>query len=287
MYYLENEHLKVSAKPEGAELTSVYDKKHEREMLWTGDPAVWKRHSPVLFPFVGRCRDYTYRYKGKPYPMTQHGFCQDALFEVERAGKEEITFLLTDNEERYRVYPFHFTFRVIYRLEEAVLRTIYMVQNEDTDEAMYFSIGGHPGFLYDGDVEEQEIVFSQKEDMDRVTLGETMYFSRDLDKNFVTDGSPIAIDAHTYDHDALVFHNFISDAVCVRNKRTGRGVKVGLGKFPYVGFWSMPGVPYTCVEPWFGLADYEDFEGELPEKDGILKLDPLAVFQASFTISAL
>ena len=65
------------------------------------------------------------------------------------------------------------------------------------------------------------------------------------------------------------------------------GVKVNLKGFPYVGFWSMPGACYTCVEPWYGLADYEDFNGELPEKDGIEKIEGGESFKALFTIEAL
>ena len=50
---LENEKLLVEITPAGAELTRICDKKNGQEMLWEGDPAVWGRHSPILFPFCG------------------------------------------------------------------------------------------------------------------------------------------------------------------------------------------------------------------------------------------
>ena len=258
MIQLENDFYRVTLKPEGAELTTLYDKKHEREMLWYGDPAVWKRHSPVLFPVVGRCKNYEMRYQGKTYHMPQHGFCQDAVFNIESSS-------LTDEK----------------------IEVSYLIKNEDPENPMYFSLGGHPGFLYDGPVNKQVIEFSEKENLDRVLLGPTFQFSRTVEKDYVKDGAPIHLDEHIYDHDALVFHGFKSEEVKVWNPESGRGVKVNLKGFPYVGFWSMPGACYTCVEPWYGLADYEDFNGELPEKDGIEKIEGGESFKALFTIEAL
>ena len=59
--------------------------------------------------------------------------------------------------------------------------------------------------------------------------------------------------------------------------------------FPYVGIWAAnkPGCPYACIEPWYGLADYEDFHGELPEKDGIETLPPSSAFRCAFRVQVL
>ena len=287
MIQLENDFYRVTLKPEGAELTTLYDKKHEREMLWYGDPAVWKRHSPVLFPVVGRCKNYEMRYQGKTYPMPQHGFCQDAVFNIESSSETHVTFSLAASDETRAMYPFEFTFFVSYRLTDEKIEVSYLIKNEDPENPMYFSLGGHPGFLYDGPVNKQVIEFSEKENLDRVLLGPTFQFSRTVEKDYVKDGAPIHLDEHIYDHDALVFHGFKSEEVKVWNPESGRGVKVNLKGFPYVGFWSMPGACYTCVEPWYGLADYEDFNGELPEKDGIEKIEGGESFKALFTIEAL
>ena len=51
---LENERFCVEIAELGAELTRIYDKKTETDILWEGDPAYWKRHSPVLFANVGK-----------------------------------------------------------------------------------------------------------------------------------------------------------------------------------------------------------------------------------------
>ena len=51
---LENERFCVEIAELGAELTRIYDRKTETDILWEGDPVYWKRHSPVLFPNVGK-----------------------------------------------------------------------------------------------------------------------------------------------------------------------------------------------------------------------------------------
>ena len=54
MRTLENAYLVVEVSDAGAELSRVYDKKKEREVLGNAYPKYWGRHSPILFPFVGK-----------------------------------------------------------------------------------------------------------------------------------------------------------------------------------------------------------------------------------------
>ncbi|RWX59596.1 aldose 1-epimerase family protein, partial [Mesorhizobium sp. M4B.F.Ca.ET.089.01.1.1] len=63
---------------QGAELVSLRDSEGT-ELLWQAGPA-WKRHSPVLFPIVGRLKGDQLRHRGRSYPMTQHGFARDRRF---------------------------------------------------------------------------------------------------------------------------------------------------------------------------------------------------------------
>ena len=70
---LENGDLLVEINRFGAELARIYDKTHQREVLWEGKPEIWGRHAPILFPFVGKCYEDRYYYEGKAYPMTSHG----------------------------------------------------------------------------------------------------------------------------------------------------------------------------------------------------------------------
>ena len=51
-YTIENEKLSVTIDVHGAELSSIYDKENDRELIWQADAAFWNRHAPVLFPNV-------------------------------------------------------------------------------------------------------------------------------------------------------------------------------------------------------------------------------------------
>ena len=68
LHTIENDYLKVSVDDHGAELCSIFDKIHNREVIWQADPAYWKRHAPVLFPNVGRHFEDHYRIDGTEYP---------------------------------------------------------------------------------------------------------------------------------------------------------------------------------------------------------------------------
>ena len=62
-----------------------------------------------------------------------------------------------------------------------------------------------------------------------------------------------------------------------------RGLKFSFEGFPYMGIWTKPG-PFICIEPWYGIADFEDSEGKLETKEGICKLDAGQAFDASYAM---
>ena len=89
-HMLENEKLKVKVSDRGAELISVTEKHSGRERLWQADPAIWNRHAPILFPFVGKVNDGKYRIDGREYEMkTQHGFARDHGFHLHRRNENK------------------------------------------------------------------------------------------------------------------------------------------------------------------------------------------------------
>ena len=77
---LTNNILSVEVAEHGAELISL--KKDDREYMWSGDPAFWNRHAPILFPAVGKPFENTIRVDSKTYPMKQHGFARDSEYET-------------------------------------------------------------------------------------------------------------------------------------------------------------------------------------------------------------
>ena len=59
---IKNDVLNVCITTLGAQIKSV---KSDKEYMWEGNPDIWGKHAPVLFPVCGRLKDGKYTYKGK------------------------------------------------------------------------------------------------------------------------------------------------------------------------------------------------------------------------------
>ena len=145
VFTLENEELLIMVERHGSQLSRIYDKKADREILWSADPAVWNRHSPILFPFIAKSVNGKYRYEGKEYNISSHGFARDMDFEPVLCDMDECTYVLKDTPETMEKYPFHFELEITHRLKGRTIETSWKVTNLNGKE-MLFMIGGHPAF---------------------------------------------------------------------------------------------------------------------------------------------
>ena len=55
-----SEKLRAAIDPMGAQLFSFSDT-NGNDLLWNGDPAVWKGRAPILFPIIGELANGQYR----------------------------------------------------------------------------------------------------------------------------------------------------------------------------------------------------------------------------------
>ncbi|EUJ32390.1 aldose epimerase family protein [Listeria cornellensis FSL F6-0969] len=145
----------------------------KKEFLWHADGAFWARHSPVLFPTVGRLVEDTYLVDGKPFHLGQHGFARDRVFHVTEQEGQSITLRLESDLDSLAIYPFQFALEITYQIEGATIHVGYHVINLD-DKTMYFSIGAHPAFnvpFVQGEVfEDYYLEFGAEEQLDSLTL---------------------------------------------------------------------------------------------------------------------
>ena len=100
---LENDALAVRISSKGAELQSVVCEGIER--MWSGDPAVWGRRAPLLFPLIGRLRDGWYANGGERVDAPMHGFCRDRAFAAEQVSGTHARFETVSDEGRGRSFP--------------------------------------------------------------------------------------------------------------------------------------------------------------------------------------
>jgi len=270
-YILENESIKVEFESFGAEIKSLVKKATGQEYMWGADPAYWGKTAPFLFPFIGKLVQEEYTYEGKVYPADKHGFGQRVDYEVVVQEADRIVFRTTDSAETYAKYPFRFVLDIEYVLGEDSVQENWYVKNTG-DNAMYFSIGGHAAFacplsgagrigqkvkLYGA--EHKTLIFSLR-------INEKGLLTDELLTLDVEDGM-ITIDAHTFEADALVFdgEGVTAAGLCDENGREYVRVECDA---PVWGVWSVPNnnANYVCLEPWYGICDYEGFEGEISER---------------------
>jgi len=289
IYQLKNSKLSISVDSQGAELKSMKDMATGTEYMWDADPAYWKRTAPVLFPLVGSLNKGRYRYNGREYAMSQHGFARDMEFALVRQTKEELLFGLEGTEETYAKYPFRFRLEIGYRLNgnERTVTVSWKVINTD-DKEMYFSIGGHPAFLcplHAGETQTDcKILFDAKESLTSSVIGGGGTLSSGQKEYPLQDGY-LNITEDLFDNDALIIENHQAHQVSLCGADGKPYLTVSFDA-PLFGVWSpvKKNAPFICIEPWYGRCDREDFEGDLSEREWGNQLAASEEFCAEYTI---
>ncbi|EAE2812198.1 aldose 1-epimerase family protein [Listeria monocytogenes] len=288
MIKLENEVLLVEMKTAGAELTRIFHKDTGLEYLWNADSKFWGRHSPVLFPTVGRLVEDTYLVDGKPYHLGQHGFARDRDFQVVEQTEKSVRFELDADEDSLAVYPYKFKLSIIYTIEKNTVAVSYEVENTD-NKRIYFSIGTHPAFnlpLTDGTTfEDYYLDFGTEENLETLCL-EGPYRSGEIKKVVDEAARYLPLNYDLFKNDALIFEALKQKEMTIKSDKTPHFVKVSFPEFPFVGVWTAKaGTPFLCIEPWYGIADGAGESVELRDKAGIEHLEPEAVFASEYEIT--
>ena len=286
-YRLDNGVLEINVASKGAELISIKDETG-KEYLWQGDEKYWGRQSPILFPFVGRLKNQEYTYEGKKYPMMQHGFARDMEFSVIEEKADEIWFEIKDDGETYKLYPFHFSLKIGYRLVENRIEVLWKVENIDT-KTMYFNIGAHPGFFCPIDGEKDKVGYA----LEFNSKGNPKYYGADYDTGLrfsklhelkLENGRSI-ITKEYFDETTYIFEdNQISEVSLV--KPSGEKYVTVRFDMPILAVWSKEraDAPFVCLEPWCGRCDRMDFNGNLEDREYNTVLEAGEVFNNVYSI---
>lgn len=287
MVTLENQQLRLRIHPKGAELQSIFHKDFQTEYMWSGNPAFWGKHSPLLFPIVGTLRENTYHYQGKPYSLPRHGFARDHELTVETQTADSAGFLLKADADTKKAYPFDFELRVIYQLKGSGFSTTYRVTNPAA-VPLYFSVGGHPAFavpLAPGtDYTDYYLEFDQPENAPRWPISKDGLIET-TPQPLLNNTRTLPLKKELFAKDALVLKHPASPGIALRSTKTQRGLKMDFPGFPFLGIWAAPNADFVCLEPWCGIADSVDSNQEYTEKEGIQRLEPGGTFERSWTLT--
>lgn len=138
MHLFENDEISIAVNSLGAELFSLRSIRDDREFIWQGEPAIWARRSPNLFPQCGAFPE-GYAYEGKQYYLPQHGFLRDIEAEV-----RDNSFIFSSSAKTREIYPFDFTVEIQFTLTGTIVEQRFLITNQ-SNCLLPYSAGFHTG----------------------------------------------------------------------------------------------------------------------------------------------
>lgn len=291
MITLSNDQLTIKINEFGAELVSVVNNDSNYEFMWQGDSKYWSGTAPVLFPIVGKLKDNQYCFEGENYELPQHGFARRMMFQTQTVTDISATFYLKSNQETLKVYPFEFSFQITYILFENKVSVSYEILNTSASKALYYSVGGHPGFNvahHQPETGQPEFVnvsysFEPVGSYLNIPLTERQI---DLEKAKYLQVNNNPILHKTFKKDAQIFLLPKGTKIILNDPENNVKITMTPNELDFLGIWSSypKKAGFVCVEPWSGVADTTKSTGQLIEKYGINKLEPSTIKTHDYTI---
>lgn len=278
---LSNNKISASINTIGAELIRL--EKDNQNYIWTVNETYWNKTSPILFPIVGRLKNDAYTIADKKYELPRHGFARNFEFQILNQTENSVVFVLESNSETLKNYPFEFKLQLEYELAGNELKMNYSVENR-SEVTMPFSIGAHPAFAIEDSFSDYSLQFNEAEEFVSYEL-ENEQFSNSFRK-INSENGQINLNYSLFEKDALVFKHLKSNELILLNKNKPV-LSIQFEGFPYLGIWTKPNAPFLCIEPWCGLADNVNHNGNIFEKEGIQLLGNEFNFQRKIVINLL
>ena len=175
---------------------------------------------PLLFPFAGKLANETFVLANTK--VKQHGFARDRAWEVTARDAACVRMRLAADAETHAVYPYAFT-------------------------------AHHAAMLVPGGIQLELTIVAGEQPLP-VSPGWHPYFTTS-DKAAIS----VALPAAEGFHNDREFDFGVDAAIDGRTRATVPGLgRLELAASPelrHVQFWSQPGKPFVCIEPFFGAAN--------------------------------
>ncbi|MBO6638509.1 MAG: hypothetical protein JJ920_15180 [Roseitalea sp.] len=242
---LANQHLSVTISEVGAELLSI--RSTSQEHLWAGEPSIWARRAPVLFPVIGQTPAASPCFPGARAPMPVHGIVHDIPFEVLHHTETLLELCTEDNEATFAIYPYHFRLTLRFELSGQSLSGRATLLNCG-DEAFRYDFGFHPGFACDAQ-RDVTLEFEHEEAQGMLRAVDGQVVGAPVVSQL--DGRILRITPSTFAAGALILPKLRSRLVTLVQSGQRR-LSVGFDT-PDLAFWSNDPTRFVCIEPWCGL----------------------------------
>lgn len=278
-YTIKSDKLTAVIDSFGGELHSLKDTMGN-EYIWTAED-VWKRHAPLLFPFVCNTKSKKYTVNGKEYSLSNHGFARDTEFSDKSVQGDRVTLSICSDEGTKAKYPFDFEFSVTYALSGNKL-SVTMEAKNTGDGDMPFFVGGHPGFLCpfeadkDSTFEDYDVVYEKNETITQDEFGVTV----------LDNANKVGVTRELFKNDVFMKDKPASSKVSLVSRKSGKSVTVSYDNSGCIAVWS----PYddrghfVCLEPWASAPVYCCDTEELTEMPHAKHIAPGENYSFSFDI---
>lgn len=280
-YTIKSEKFTAVISSLGAELCSFKDS-DGFEYIWTAED-VWKRHAPLLFPFVCNTDSKKYTVNGKEYALSNHGFARDSEFEPSGRGEEYVSLKFFSTPETKAKYPFDFELLADYKITGNKLSVTLAVKNTG-DREMPFFIGGHPGFLCpfeadkDSSFTDYDVVYEKAETVvQKLPEGDNVV---------IENGNTVPVTRELFKNDVFLKDKPNSSAVSLVSRKSGRAVTVSYDNSGCIAVWSPydDRADFVCLEPWAAAPVYCCDTEELTEMPHAQRLAPGENYEFGFDI---
>jgi len=288
-YTIENDRVMAELNTQGAYIERLLNKETGKDHIWEYDPQYWPRRTSICFPIMSILKNDQTVIEGKTYHMENHGFLREMELTITDSGKDFVTMRAQSDDFTKQHYPYDFCFDVTYRVEENSLIVSYDVTNPG-DVPMQYCIGVHTTYKVpidetDDMQEDLYIRFPEKESAGIHVVRDglqTHSFKPLLDH---ADIIPLK---DAFNDGALIFDTADlksrSASICSRNN--GYVTSVDFTGWTQIAFWAKPGnMPFLCIEPMTGVADYEDTDGQFSSKPYLVTVMPGKKAQQRYVIS--
>jgi galactose mutarotase-like enzyme len=217
----------------------------------------------------------TYRVGGRSYALPRHGLARGRTFAVLEASAAQALLRLKADAETLAVYPFHFQLQVSFRITGPTLLVTSRVVN-DGDVPMPASFGYHPAFRWPlpyGAARAGHAVEFELEEPAPIRRLDAAGLVTPTRYPTPVRGRRLLLEDGLFTDDVVILDGIRSHALTY-GAASGPRLALQFPDTPYLGFWTKPGAPFICIEPWHGMSDPEGFAADFTQKPGVFVVPP-------------
>lgn len=275
MEIIENNFLKVSVNLKGGNLTSIFFKEENEELLYQIEEGSWPFQDVVIFPLIGAGE---FKYNEHDYKLEmRHGFLRSSDLTVLEKTDNKLVLNLKANKHTLLQYPFYFNFTLTYELIDNVLKVETKVKNEGEND-LYFSYGSHTGLRaypengvinFDKDYKLLPLICGL---IDQSNKDNMLFNCVNLKKESFKKLDTLVFEGNK---EELKLYTGVKN-ICITYKFDA----------PYFAIWSNPNKGnFVCIEPWRGISNYKDESSDLSKRISINTLKKNEETSFSYTLT--